>query len=419
MDGMNAIDFLKNRSLIAQNTPDIGEWLNSSRKFYIGFEPSADSLHIGNLLPIVITKHLIKFGHKPFVLIGGATARIGDPSGRDQERSFMSLDEISKNSIAIKKNIEQIIPRDKITFVNNLDWFKDILWLDFLRDTGKDFRLSSMLAKDSVKSRLQGSGISFTEFCYQIMQGHDFLHLFNEYGITLQIGGSDQWGNLTAGLDLIRKKRDETVHAFTCPLLLKSDGSKFGKSVSGAIWINEEKLSAYDFYQNIVRVSDADVFTLLRQLTSLDLDYIKTLEQQQENNEPNFAQKILAKELTTLVHGDAAFQKALTITEHARPGKNTLLNSESIEMMMKELPTFQITLNDVLDKKLIDLLVYLQLVSSKSEAVRLIKNNGAYINNRKVTDKDYTVQADDIIEAKYLICAAGKKRKAVVYINNT
>lgn len=414
---MNAIDILKKRSLIAQSTPDIEKWLSKPRKFYLGFEPSSDSLHIGNLLPIVLAKQLISQGHTPYILIGGATARIGDPSGRDQERTFMELDLIQKNSIAIKKNIEELLQKENFKIINNLDWFEKITWLDFLRDAGKEFRLSYMLAKDSVKSRLQGSGISFTEFCYQIMQGYDFLHLFDEHNVTVQIGGSDQWGNLTAGIELIRKKRAHAVHALTCPLLLKADGSKFGKSVNGAIWISKDRLSAYDFYQQLIQVDDADVFTLLRQLTTLELEYIDSLEHKKDSNEPNFAQKILAKELTSLVHGVDALKKALVITEHARPGKDTQLTSAAIKTMMEELPTFNMSSKSILNKKFVELLVHIQLVSSKSEAIRLIKNRGAYINNEKVSDKDYTIQLKDIIENRYLVCSAGKKRKAIICID--
>lgn len=422
-DMENLIQVLKARGFIDQLSSDEIEKLASSTnlKVYCGFDPTASSLHLGNFVAIMGLAWFQKYGHTPIALIGGATGMIGDPSGKSKERSLLDEETIQTNLAGIRKNLEQILSKNKpeVTIFNNYDWFKPISFLSFLRDTGKYFRMGSMLAKDSVKARLNSEdGMSFTEFCYQTLQGYDFLHLFQNHGVTVQIGGSDQWGNITAGTELIRKVTGKECFAITFPLLTRADGQKFGKSEKGAIWLTKEWLSPYEFYQYLVRIDDRDVIKLLKMLTFLDLSEIDTIEKsmQEPNYVPNTAQKRLAEEVTLLVHDKEGLESALKATEAAKPGKMTELTLESMESIAKELPNKEISLEEVVGHKIVDLTALLEIVPSKGEARRLIKNGGLFLNNEKVADEGKFIALEDLIGEKFLLISTGKKNRFVIKI---
>ncbi|MBN1915157.1 MAG: tyrosine--tRNA ligase [Parachlamydiales bacterium] len=392
-------------------------------KCYVGFDPTADCLHLGNFLGILALMWFSKFGHQPYVLIGGATGRIGDPSGKSVERPFLSDEDITRNSAAIQKVIETIFTHARLPqppiILNNYHWLKDIAFIDFLRDIGKHFRLGSMLSKESVKLRLASEdGMSFTEFSYQILQAYDFYYLHQKYGITLQMGGNDQWGNITAGIDLTKRLLHQEVYGLTFPLLTRSDGKKFGKSEGGAIWLSNDKLSYYQFYQQLFRVPDGDVIRMLELLTFLDKEEIEGIEKMMVSPSyiPNAAQKRLAEEVTRIVHGDEGLEVAIKVTEGARPGAESCLERDVLEKIMKDFPHFCLPYDEVIGKKYVDLAAEVQLTSSKSETVRLIKNNGAYLNNEKITDPQYLVSSSALIDGEYLLLGSGKKKKILVKI---
>ncbi len=414
------IGCLKSRGLIdALTSEELVAYLEKPIKVYCGFDPTADSLHVGNLVAIIILRWFQKFGHTPVVILGGATGRIGDPSGKSQERPLLDEATIVYNVTRIKRNFEMVLdffhPKCRPLMLNNDEWFSKFPLIDFLRDVGKHFRLGTMLSKESVKSRLHSEeGMSFTEFTYQILQSYDFYHLFQEHQVTLQIGGSDQWGNITEGVELVRRLVGRTVFGLTSPLLVRSDGKKFGKSEQGAIWLSSDRCSCYDFYQYFVRMPDADVIKMMRMLTFVDLEEILALEQQMHKKDyiPNTAQKRLAEEMTRLIHGEEGLSKALKVTESAAPGSDAALDPESL----KEMPSIALPLNEVIDKKFVDIVVKIGLLPSKSEAVRLIQNQGAYLNNEKIEDVQYRLSASSLIGGEYLLFGAGKKKKMLVRI---
>lgn len=419
---LNIFGILKERGLLDSLTSDeVLEWGEHPIKVYAGFDPTAESLHIGNLVGIVVLAWFQKCGHKPYALIGGATGMIGDPSGKSSERNLLDSKTIEKNIQGIKKSLSTLLDfQNGAELVNNYDWFKGISFLDFLRDTGKYFRLSTMLAKESVKTRLASEeGISYTEFSYQLLQAYDFLHLSDTQGINFQIGGTDQWGNITAGTELVRKVRSKSVFGLTFPLLTRSDGKKFGKSEEGTIWLNSDKLSAYDFYQYFYRIPDADVIKLLRMLTFIDLKEIADIENEMKKPvpiHPNFAQKRLAVELTRMIHGEEGLNQALDITKQAQPGAKTRLDLQTLEELSKELPTHLIALKAILGAKLVDILALLTILQSKGEARRLISSGGLYLNNEKVEDEQYIFKTEDIISEKFLLLGLGKKKKILIKI---
>ncbi|MGM0440150.1 MAG: tyrosine--tRNA ligase [Chlamydiota bacterium] len=421
----NLFDVLKERGFIDDVTGDeVRQMLTKPVKVYSGFDPSADSLHLGNLVAIMGLAWFQRYGHTPIALVGGATGMIGDPSGKSAERTLLDKAAIEKNLQGIKSNLETILGRDisfpAPTIVNNLDWLECYSVVDFLRDVGKNFRLGVMLSKESVRSRLNSEeGMSFTEFSYQLLQGYDFLHLYDQYGVTLQIGGSDQWGNIVAGKDLVRKMRSKTVEGMTFPLITRSDGKKFGKSESGTIWLSPEKISPYDFYQYLYRMPDADVIKLMSLLTFMDMEEIRHYQKMMEtpDYQPNTAQKKLAEEVTRIVHGEKGLELALKITASAAPGAKTELDASVLEILTQQLPTVIISLEDLNNKKYLDLLVDSGLVSSKSEGRRLIKSRGAYLNNKYVTDENLEVQDTDLVDNLYLLLGAGKKKKAILKVS--
>lgn len=415
---MNVIDCLKERGLIeAVTSEEIRKICDKPIKLYIGFDPTADSLHLGHLVGIMILKWFEKFGHTPVVVLGGATGRIGDPSGKSTERVLLDAETIEKNIARIRLHFDKILTRP--TLINNDTWFAKYSFIDFLRDVGKHFRVNIMLTKDSVKSRLQSDeGISFTEFSYQLLQSYDFYHLYQE-GVVLQGGGSDQWGNITAGVELVRKLLGEAAYGLTYPLLTRSDGKKFGKTEGGAIWLAADRTSPYELYQYLFRMPDADVIKLMRMLTMMEMDEIRKWEKALEEPTyvPNSAQKRLAAELVTLIHGSEALESALRATEAAAPGHETALDPAVFRQMMNDLPYVQIAKSEIVDKKYTDIAVQSGLVASKGEATRLIAQGGAYLNNTRIEDPQLKLTATHLIGGEFLLLAAGKKKKVLIYVN--
>lgn len=418
----NVIDVLRERGFIdAETSPDLRQITEKPIKVYCGFDPTADSLHLGNFVGIMGLAWFQRMGHTPVALVGGATGMIGDPSGRSAERQFLTTDDIATNLQGIKKDLEKILHQGGVppVFVNNLDWYKKLSIVDFLRDIGKFFRVGPMLAKDSVKKRLESEdGMSFTEFSYQVLQGYDFLHLYKDNQVVLQIGGSDQWGNITAGVEVVRKVLGKPVFGLTFPLLLKSDGQKFGKSEKGAVWLSPDKLSPYEFYQFLFRTADADVVRCLKILTFLPMDEIRTLEVQMNSADyvPNTLQKRLAEEVTRIVHGEEALQIALKVTLAAAPGLDTVLNADDLERISSDMPSSNLAKDEVLGFTLIDLLVKTELLKSKSEARRMLENGGVYLNNEKMSDNTRTISPDDLLDGRLMLLAVGKKNKKIIRI---
>ncbi|MDN3509246.1 MAG: tyrosine--tRNA ligase, partial [Candidatus Neptunochlamydia sp.] len=383
----NVIDFLEKRGFIDNITSDgLKERVNKPLKAYIGFDPTANSLHLGNLVGIIALAWLEKFGHSPVVLLGGATGKIGDPSGKSTERPLLTHETLQKNVEGIRKQLQRCLKNPMI--LNNDDWLTSYGLVDFLRDVGKHFRVGPMLGKDSVRSRFQSEeGISFTEFSYQVLQGYDFYYLSEKEDVIMQMGGSDQWGNITAGMELTRKLSGKTIYGMTFPLLTSSDGAKFGKSEEGAIWLDPEKTSPYQFYQYLVRVSDEDVIKLMKMFTFMELEEIETFEKgiQSGNFIPNAAQKRLAEEVTRFVHGEDGFRIALKVTEAAAPGSKGSLDPGVLEEIAKDMPHLLMKTQDVIDRTYADVAAKSGLLMSKTEGNRIIKNGGAYLNNETVS----------------------------------
>jgi len=374
---------------------------------YCGVDPTGDSMHIGHLVPFLVLKRFQNAGHKPIVVVGGATGTIGDPSGKAAERQIQTLEVIQENVTKLKAQLEKIFD-EEVTFTNNYDWTHNLSIIDFLRDFGKSFNINQMIAKDIVKSRLE-TGISFTEFSYQILQAMDFNHLYEHHNCKLQIGGSDQWGNITAGLDLIRKKQGHEAKAFgfTLPLVTKADGTKFGKTESGAIWLDAKKTSPYELYQFFVNTSDADVVKFVKLFTFLTKDEIMKLEEEfLKAPHERLAQKTLAKEVVKTIHGQDALNQALKITESLFSGNVASLTSDEIEMGFKDVPGATVSE----DLSLVDFLVNAKVASSKREAREFITNNSISINGEKQTDLEFTVKAEDAIDKKFTVIRRGKKK---------
>ncbi len=419
----NVIEVLEKRGCIDNLTSQqLTKVCQQSIGVYIGFDPTAESLHLGNFVGIVMLGWFQRFGHKPVALAGGATGFIGDPTGKNTDRPYLDKQTLESNLKGIRKDLEKILSFDQknpVLMRNNYDWYKNMSFLDFLRDVAQHFRLGPMLSRETVKERLKSQeGMSIKEFCYPLLQGYDFLHLFQEDKVLLQLGGSDQWTNITAGVDLVRKLTQQEVYGLTFPLLTKSDGRKFGKSEQGAIWLNKEKLSPYDFYQYLYRTNDQDVIKMLKMLTYLDLSDIFAIESamKQPDCEVNYGQKILAKEVTKLVHGEDDVRIALEVTEKMRPGADTILTLESLKQMADELPHLIVEKELVLNQNILDILVCTNLLPSKGEAKRLIQNGGLYINNERVVNEKLVVEKEHLIESECLLIALGKKKKVVIFI---
>lgn len=410
-------------SITSDNLRSLASSNEKTLKVYCGFDPTAESLHLGNLLGIIVLSWFLRCGHQAVALIGGATARVGDPSGKSIERPELDIDTLENNILGISKTFSTIFGSSNVVILNNYDWWKDFSFLDFLKQVGRFARIGTMIAKESVKKRLESEqGLSFTEFSYQLLQGYDFLYLFQNKGVNVQIGGSDQWGNITAGTELIRKilqpDSDNEAYGLTFPLLLKSDGSKFGKSEDGAIWLSPSMLSPYKFYQYFFSVPDADVIRFLRILTFLDLEEIDELEKDMKRPGyvPNTAQRRLAEEVTRFVHGEDGLNEAVKATEALRPGAETKLDWKTIEAIAEDVPSCSFAYDQVLNVSLVDLSVSAGLFESKSAARRLLKQGGVYLNNNRVDSESKRIEPQDIVDDKVLLLSAGKKNKVVVRI---
>jgi len=416
---MNIIDELQWRDAINQQTDEEGLRELTSQKsisLYCGVDPTGDSMHIGHLIPFMMLKRFQLKGHRPVILIGGATGTIGDPSGRATERSLQTLEQVQQNVEKLTAQMKRLFMTDgdnQVVLVNNFDWISKISIIDFLRDYGKNFSINNMLAKDVVSSRLE-SGISFTEFTYQILQSLDFHHLYKHNDVQLQIGGSDQWGNITAGLDLIRKKEGSEAKAFglTIPLMLKADGTKFGKTAGGAVWLDPEKTTPYEFYQFWANTDDRDVIKYLKYFTFLSKEEIDALGEKVET-EPHKreAQIKLAEEMTRFVHGQEMLDQAKRITAALFSGDIRSLTADEIEQGFKEMPTFEATKDE---KNLVDWLVELGIQKSKRQAREDVQNGAISLNGEKVTDIDYVVKAELAIGGRFIIVRKGKKSYSLV-----
>jgi tyrosyl-tRNA synthetase len=418
----NVIEILENRGFIDNLTsPELKKIVEKPVKFYIGFDPTAQSLHLGNLMGIVAMRWLQMCGHKPYILVGGATGKIGDPSGKSQERPLLTRETLEHNVKSIKDQLALFLDFDHSSagavMVNNDDWFSKIYFTDFLRDVGKHFRIGSMLAKESVRARINSEeGMSYTEFSYQLLQAYDFYHLCQTEDVTLQLGGSDQWGNITAGIEFVRKVLQKSVYGLTFPLLTRSDGKKFGKSEGGAVWLSPHMFSPYKFYQYLYRIADEDVISLLKKLTFVDLEEIAAYEQgiADKTLSPNTAQKRLAEEVTLFVHGKQGLATALKVTAAALPGSTAVLDYDTLLEIKGDISSISLTKEDILGKKITEALVAAQLATSKGEASRLIKNGGAYLNNIKVTEIERNIDSQDLIGGVFLVLSSGKKNRVLI-----
>ncbi|MEP6596161.1 MAG: tyrosine--tRNA ligase [Ginsengibacter sp.] len=421
---------LKWRGLIQDIMPGTAEQLEKeSTTAYVGFDPTADSLHIGSLIPIILLVHLQKFGHKPIALIGGATGMVGDPSGKSEERNLLSPEVLNHNQESVKKQLARFLDfsEDKpnaAEMVNNYAWFKEISFLDFIRDTGKHISINYMMAKDSVRKRLESeNGMSFTEFTYQLVQGYDFYWLYQNKNCRLQFGGSDQWGNIVTGTELIRRKCGGEAFAFTCPLLTKADGNKFGKSEKGNIWLDADKTSPYSFYQFWLNTADDDAERFLKIFTFLSKEKIKELIEQHTGNEnQRILQKKLAQELTCFVHSEKDYDFAVKASSilFSNDTAQTLkeLTEEQLLQVMEGVPTIEME-KDVFKENndLPSLLTYTKIFSSKTEARKMISGGGVFINKEKVLSAEEKINDDKFLNNKYLLIQKGKKNYYLLKAN--
>ncbi len=419
----NIYDELAWRGLIFQESGqgELKKYLKENKvTLYCGFDPTGDSLHIGSLVPLITLRRFQQFGHKALPLAGGATGMIGDPSGKSAERNLLTAEDVRHNVECIKQQLKQIVDftENKAELVNNYDWISKINIIEYLRDIGKNFSVNVMMQKDSVKSRLQSadSGISYTEFSYMILQGYDFLHLNRAKGCTLQIGGSDQWGNMTAGMDLIRRCTNSQSFCLTMPLITKSDGSKFGKTASGAIWLDAKKTCPYEFYQYWINTPDADVIRFLKYFTFLTEEEINSLEKEMaEAAHLRSAQKKLASEMTEMLHGKIETQKAIDASAALfdKNGDITIVDERTLESL--HLTTEGKRYDDTnAVTGIIQVLIDNGLASSGREARQFISANAITVNNEKLTDESYKPGVNNLLHGKYLVIKRGKKGFSVV-----
>jgi tyrosyl-tRNA synthetase len=388
--------------------------------FYIGFDPTAPSLHVGNLVVLLVMRRFQLAGHKPLPLVGGATGLVGDPSGRNEERSLNSDEVVAEWVSRIRKQLELFLTFEGATaakLVNNLDWTKDVTAIEFLRDIGKHFSVNQMLTKDSVASRLEAGGISYTEFSYQVLQSFDYLELYRRYNCILQLGGSDQWGNITAGLDLIRRVESGSAHALTIPLLQKADGTKFGKTAGGSVWLDPEMTSPYAFYQYWFGTDDADVERFLKTFSFKSREELELLfVELRENPGARVPHRALAEELTTLVHGEVECANAQAAAKALfGQGEISALDPKTLASALSQLPRTTIKKGDAFPTW-VDLLAATGVVDSKSAARRIVKEGGAYLNNVKISGEDFAPSESDLIHGRFLLLRKGKRELAAVEI---
>jgi tyrosyl-tRNA synthetase len=390
---------------------------------YCGFDPTSDSLHVGNLVPLFTLRRFQQLGHHPIALAGGATGMIGDPSGKSDERNLLTPDQIDGHLQSIKPQLERFLDFTTKTnparVVNNLDWTKNMSYLEFLRDVGKHITVNSMVAKDSVRSRMEdrATGISYAEFSYMLLQGFDFTHLREQFNCELQIGATDQWGNITVGTELTRKKIGETVWGLVLPLMVKADGTKYGKTAEGAVWLDPKKTSPYRFYQFFVNADDADVVKLLKMLTFLpETSVVDLAARVASKPEAREAQKVLAGEMTTLVHGKDAADSAAAASGILFGGSVSDVSESALESLAGEVPTSELARSslDGAGTTVIDLLVAAGLAASKSESRRAVESGGVYLNNNKVDGVSASAAAGDLLFGKYLLLRKGKRSYAIL-----
>ena len=414
------LDDLRWRGLIAQTTDEkeLSAALEKPITLYIGFDPTAPSIHVGNLVVLLVLRRFQLAGHHPIALVGGATGLVGDPSGRNEERSLNSSEIVEQWVNRIKLQVSSVldfkVAANPAVVLNNLDWTSPLSAIEFLRDIGKHFSVNQMLSKDSVANRLEG-GISYTEFSYQVLQAYDFLELYRRNKCTLQLGGSDQWGNIVAGLDLIRRVEGGSGHAFTVPLLTKADGTKFGKTAGGSVWLDPEMTSPYAFFQYWLNSDDKDVINFLRVFSFKSRQEIEEIEEEHnENPGARNAHRALARELTSLIHGA---ETSARVEEAAKAlfgqGDLTTLDEKTLASALSELPRVQISANDEIPTW-VDLLAAAGVVDSKSAARRIVKEGGAYLNNEKISGEDFRLEKSHFLCGKYAVLRKGKRDLAAV-----
>lgn len=422
---MNLIEDLRMRGMVADAMPGTEDQLQKEMTTgYIGFDPTADSLHIGSLVPILLLVHFQRAGHKPIALVGGATGMIGDPSGKSEERNLLNEETLQKNITGIRAQLEKYLDFDQskpnaAELVNNYDWFKGISFIEFLRDAGKHITVNYMMAKDSVKKRIEGEvGLSYTEFAYQLMQGYDFYWLYRNKNCKLQMGGSDQWGNMTTGTELIRRKVAGEAYVFTCPLITKADGTKFGKTEKGNVWLDAEKTSPYQFYQFWLNAADADAEKWIWIFTFLTPDVIEDLIKQHKNDpSARLLQKRLATEVTTFVHGEEEYKKAIETTEKLFANQSAPATALSIEDLegMEGVVKFDFSLDKLrAGTDVVSFLAEAGIFPSKGEARKMVQNGGVSINRNKVSDTNMKVEESLLLHNKYLLVQKGKKNYYLV-----
>ncbi len=414
------VEDLKWRGLLYQQTDEEGmeKLLNEEKvSLYVGVDPTADSMHIGHIVPMLTLRRFQQAGHQPILLVGGATGMIGDPSGRSSERNLLTADQIQYNVDCIKGQLGRIFDFSNETngaqLVNNYDWFGNMSTIEFLRDFGKLININYMLGKDTISSRLE-TGLSFTEFTYTLIQGMDFNHLYNHHNVRIQVGGSDQWGNITTGLEIIRKTHEEETKAFgiTIPLVTKADGTKFGKTAGGAVWLDAEKTSPYEFYQFWLNTADSDVVKYLKIFTFLSREEIEALEAKVEAEAHlREAQKTLASEMTKLIHGEQGLEQALKITAALFSGDLKALSVEEMKVAFSGVPSVEVAKEDA---NIVDLLVEAKISSSKRQAREDVTNGAISVNGEKVKELEYTIDAKDRLEDAFTIIRRGKKKYFMV-----
>jgi len=423
---MNLIEELRWRGMVQDIMPGTEEQLKKEMTTaYIGFDPTADSLHIGSLVPILLLLHFQKAGHKPIALIGGATGMIGDPSGKNEERNLLSDIQLQQNIIGIEKQLSGFLDfnsetKNNAEIVNNYSWFKELSFIHFLRDVGKHITVNYMMSKDSVKKRIEGdSGISYTEFAYQLMQGYDFYWLFQNKDCKMQIGGSDQWGNITTGTELIRRLASSEAFAFTCPLITKADGGKFGKTEKGNIWLDPEKTSPYQFYQFWLNASDEDAGKWIRIFTFLTKAEVEQIiSKHLEIPEARELQKRLAREVTIFVHGNNEYLKAVETTEKLftnqfSPAESLSIHDlESLEGVVK----FDFDINQLDGMDIVSFLADTSIFSSKGEARKMVQNGGVSINRNKVNEIGLKLNRDLLLHNRFLLVQKGKKNYYLITV---
>jgi tyrosyl-tRNA synthetase len=400
------------------------------RTVYAGFDPTADSLHVGSLLPLLLLRRFQQAGHRPIAVVGGATGMIGDPSGKSQERNLLSLELLERNVAGLRQQMQRFLDFESgpnaALLVNNHDWIGRFTFLEFLRDVGKNFPVNVMLAKDSVKSRLgrdgagqaEQAGMSYTEFSYMLLQAYDFVYLYDKFGCEIQIGGSDQWGNITAGIDLARRMRGVQLYGLTCPLLTKSDGSKMGKTETGTVWLSAERTSPYQFYQYWIRTEDADVGKCLRMLTTLPSEEIESLDAaRQQGAAKRHSQRRLAEELTRLVHGPEGLAVAQRATDIFYGAEISDLNDSQLTEIFADVPSQQLPrrmLEENGGLPIIEALVSAGLAKSKGDARRTVQQGGAYVNNRRIENVDTRLTDTDLASETVIVLRSGKKNYALL-----